>query len=98
MKIIVINRIKLPNKLIRFIKWKLYQIKEKFNKLIYVIIHLNQVSKRKEVYKATITLGIPGTDIILSHKKSSIAELFRESVKDIHRYLNKHKNMVSIKY
>jgi len=67
-------------------------MKKKFKNLLYAEVFLNKLTKRKETYRATIKLGVPGKDIVLSHKEHSLSKLWKESVQDIHRYLNKQKN------
>ena len=93
MKIVIRNNTDIANKYVRFIKWKLYRIRRKFKSLIYAIVHIKRVTKKKDLFKVTITLGVPGRDIVISHKKTSLSRLFRDSVDDVHRYLNEHKKM-----
>ncbi len=89
MHILVNNNAKLPNKSIRYAKWKFYQLAEKFKDLLYVEIFLN---KEGDVYTTTIKLGVSGHDIILKHKNKSLNQLFKHSFDDVLRYLRKHKN------
>ncbi|NNF36952.1 MAG: hypothetical protein HKN68_22810 [Saprospiraceae bacterium] len=66
-------------------------MKKKFKTLLYAEVFIKRLTNRKEIFRATIKLGVPGRDIIISHKEHSLSKLWKESVQDIHRYLSKHK-------
>ena len=87
MKIIVRNNTSLPNKHIRFIKWKIYGLKEKFKHLHYAEIFLKEEGNRPKQYYAHLRLGITGHDIIIKQRSSNIQTLLMRLNKDAHRYL-----------
>ena len=91
MRITIRNNAGLKKSYIRFIKWKLYQIKEKFQHLIYVEVFLNSEGQSPKTYIANIRLGITGHDIIIQGKSENLNELLQKSNKAIHRYLAKNK-------
>lgn len=91
MKIIIRNNAKIPKKYIRFIKWKMYNVKEKFNHLIYAEVHLKSEGHSPKVFQASVRLGIPGNDIIIQSKSKDLNEIFKKSTQSMHRYLAKSK-------
>ncbi len=91
MRIIIRNNAQLSNKNIRFIKWKIYSIKRKFQDLLYVEIFLNKEGQTPPTFITTIKLGIRGHDIILHNKSENLGELLQKSTQLVHRYLVKHK-------
>lgn len=91
MQIIVRNNTQLANKYIRFIKWKIYRLKEKFDHLIYAEIHLNAEGHSPKQYISTIRLGVSGHDIILKNRSNNIKEVLSNLEKSAHRYLRKRK-------
>lgn len=84
MKINIRNNADLSNKYIRFVKWKTYQLQEKFNELIYVEIFLKSEGQSPKKYFANIRLGIPGKDIIIKEKSGDLGRLFQ----NVHRKMN----------
>ncbi|MEO1514831.1 MAG: hypothetical protein AAFV95_07455 [Bacteroidota bacterium] len=92
MKIIIRNNAQLPNKYLRFIKWKLYQLSEKFHQLLYVNVFLNTEGNSPKTYLINMRLGIPGNDIILSHKSEDLGQLFRKFTNAMYRALAKSKD------
>ena len=91
MNIQINNRTGLPNKYIRFIKWKIYRLKDKFQHLIYAEVFLNSEGKKPTMYSTNIRLGIPGNDIIIKNQSENIRNLLLQSTKDAHRYLAESK-------
>ncbi len=91
MHIIIRNQTTLPNKYIRFLKWKSYQLKRKFKHLHYVEIFLQEEGTQPKEYHVSLRLGIPGNDIILKNKSSFLGELFQHFHKAAHRQLAKTK-------
>jgi ribosome-associated translation inhibitor RaiA len=91
MKIEIRNQAGLPNKYERFIRWKLWNMKRKFDHLLYAEIFLSTEGSSPKYFNATIRLGIPGSDIILKHKGEELGQLWKSSFTAVHRYLRKHK-------
>lgn len=91
MQINIRNNARLPNKYVRFIKWKFFRIKEKFDDLIYVEVFLNTEGTKPKIFSTTMRLGIPGNDVILHHKSDDPGKLFQKSYQAVHRYLAKNK-------
>lgn len=79
----------------RLIKWKLYNLKEKFDHLTHVNVHVNVEGSGPEHYQIMLLLGIPGNDIVLKEKSPDILGLIGNLTRDAHRYLRKSKNRYS---
>lgn len=91
MKIMINNQAGIANKYLRFIKWKLYQAKKKFDNLSYVKIFITKEGKSKAVFKTVLKLGVPGNDIILSYQSEQPTQLWSKASSGVYRYLRKHK-------
>jgi len=91
MKINIQNRANLPNKNIRFIKWKLHRFNQRFKSLIYVEVNLSKEGSTYPECKALLKIGLPGHDILHTHQSHDLAELFKISFANMHHYLNKRK-------
>ena len=91
MRINIQNNADLSNKNLRFIKWKLYQLEEKFSELTYAEIFLKSEGKSLKNYLVNIRLGIPGKDIVLKDKSENLFELFHNLNRKIYRNLDKRK-------
>lgn len=91
MKIQINNQSGLANKYIRWIKWKTYRTKRKFDQLLYAEIYITQEGQNPSLHHSVIKLGVPGYDIILKNKAESPKELWKNSFNDVVRYLRKHK-------
>jgi len=91
MRINVSNKAQLPNKHIRFIKWKFYQTKAKFQQLHYVEVFLNTEGQSPKNYIAKVRLGIPGNDIIIQNQSQHLSEIFRKTYSTVHRTLSSTK-------
>ena len=76
MEITVRNNTDLPNKYIRKLKWYLYNLGEKFNHLIYAIIHIKKEGSQVPVYEVSLQIGVSGPDVIIKNK-SKFCEHFR---------------------
>lgn len=91
MRITIRNNAQLPNKVLRFIKWKLNTMKRKFQGLIYAEVFLNTEGQSPRTFISTIRLGVKGHDIIIQNKSKNLSELLQKSTQSIHRYLAKNK-------
>lgn len=91
MRILIRNNAQLPNKYLRFIKWKLFRVQRKFQHLIYAEVFLNSEGQSPKEYSATIRLGIPGNDIIIQNKSKDLEIIFKNLSQATHRYLAKKK-------
>ena len=98
MKINIRNNAQLKNKNLRFIKWKLYKLKEKFQDLIYATVFINSEGQSPKTYIVNIRLGIPGHDIIIQNKSENLGELLKKTSLAVHRYLAKNKNRSKNKF
>lgn len=92
MRITIRNKAQLKKKYLRFIRWKLNKVKEKFQHLIYIEIFLNSEGQSPKMYSTNIRLGVTGHDIIIQNKSESLGELFKKSIQSVHRYLAKNKS------
>lgn len=93
MQITIRNNAQLPNKYLRFIKWKLYGLQEKFKHLSYAHVFLNTEGQSPKTYIANIRLGIPGHDLIIQNKSTDLVEVFRKSHTVARRSLTKNKEI-----
>ena len=84
MKIVIQNKPRLPRKAIRFVKWKLYKLRRKFKRLIYVDLHIDTEGNQPQVYLGTVILGIKGKDILIKQKSSDPLSLFHSMYKTAH--------------
>ncbi len=90
MKFTVRNQAKIANKYVRFAKWKIRKLSGKFNNLIYSEIYIKKESAVPAVYLATVKLGVPGHDIVLSSKSDNLKKLWSDLSFKIKRQLRKH--------
>ena len=72
MQINIRNNAQLPRKYLRFIKWKFYGVKKKFQQLLYVEVFLNTEGQSPRTYIATVRLGRPGNDFIVQNKSEDL--------------------------
>lgn len=91
MKISIRNQAGIPNKYIRFVKWKIRNIQSKFNELLYFEAYISKEGSSVPRYKTVLKLGVPGHDIILSHQSANLKELWSKSMQSVQRYLRKSK-------
>ncbi len=89
MTFIIRNQANIPNKYIRFSKWKIRKLSRKFVDLLYSEIYIKQVTNNPAVYQAVIKLGVPGPDIIVSEQSSDLKEMWAKLSKKIKRQLRK---------
>lgn len=91
MRITVRNNARLHKKYLRFIKWKINKLKNKFQHLIYVEIFINSEGQSPKTYITNIRLGVTGHDIIIQNKSKNVGKLFQQSIQAVHRYLANNK-------
>jgi len=72
MQIIVRNIAKVPNKYVKLLKWKMYNLAEKFKDLIYIEAFINSEGNKPIEYQLKLRLGIPGHDIIITKKSDDV--------------------------
>ncbi len=89
MKIIVKNKSKVPNKYVRLLKWKLYELKSKFKNLLYVEAFIDEEGQYPKVYSLNLRLGIPGHDAIIKKTHQRMDTLVYTSSKNAHQVLNR---------
>jgi ribosome-associated translation inhibitor RaiA len=91
MKITVSNQTKLSNRYVRYIKWRLYRLKEKFSTMIYADAFLKKEGQRPAEYQLNVRIGLAGKDLIIRNKSKSIDKLMRQFHQDVDRYLSERK-------
>lgn len=96
MNILVQNKTSLPNKVVRFIKWKIYRLSRKFNHLQSASVYLNEEGNSVKTYYLTLNLNTVSGEIIIKHQDSNLSELLRASTKSAHRYLDKNKPLAAL--
>ena len=95
MKITVQNNTDLPNRYVRKLKWYLYNLAEKFNHLLYAIIHIKQEGSSTPIYEVSMKIGMSGPDVIIKNRSTNIEELVQRSYRDAFRYCRKSKPKAS---
>lgn len=90
MKFTVRNQAKIANKYVRFAKWKIRKLSSKFSTLIYSEIYIKQQSAEPAVYLATVKLGVPGPDIVISSQSDNLNELWSDLSAKMKRQLRKY--------
>ena len=93
MRIVMRNNARLPNKYVRFVKWKCYDLGRKYDHLLYVHVYINAEGKSPTSYAVTIRLGIPGHDLFIQNKSTSLNDLFKKSFDASKRRLTKSREM-----
>ena len=96
MEIRISNVADVSNKNVRLLKWKLYNLAEKFKDLLYVEAFINSEGKKPTEYKLQLRLGIPGHDIILSKKSANLLKCIHQIDNTAHLQLSEAKKLVSI--
>ncbi len=91
LKITVNNVAAIPNKHIRKLKWNLYNLAEKFNHLIYAVIHVNMEGHGTPIYELSLQIGVAGPDVIIKNESTNLEQLVARSYKAAHRYCRKSK-------
>lgn len=92
---IVRNQAKIPNKYIRFSKWKIRKLSKKFGELLYSEIYIKKTSSNPAVYQTTVKLGVPGPDIVISAKSDSLPKLWSELMLKLKRQMRKYNSKQS---
>ena len=94
MKITVSNSKDVPNKVVRYIKYRLYKMKRKYKSLLYTDVHLKSEGQNPTTYLSTFRLGVPGNDIIIKNKGAQIKSLVGETLSDSERHLRKYQKRI----
>jgi ribosome-associated translation inhibitor RaiA len=89
MKFIIRNQAKISNKYLRFAKWKIRKLSSKYGKLIYSEIYVKQIAAKPAMYSATVKLGVPGPDLVISAKSKNLRELWSDLSHKMKRQLQK---------
>ncbi len=92
MQIIVRNVADVPNKYVRLLKWKLHNLSEKFNSLVYIEAFINSEGNKPVEYRLKLRLGIPGHDIITSKKVFDLERGIHQIEKNAHLQLSSSKD------
>jgi len=98
MQILVRNQASIPNKHIRYAKWRLRKIKEKFGHLQHTEIYFTSEGSRSQQYKTTLVIGVPGNNLILKHKSNDLNALVAEALDKLMTSLRKRKCKINSKY
>ncbi|MFK7983478.1 MAG: hypothetical protein AB8G86_26090 [Saprospiraceae bacterium] len=94
MHILIKNVAKVPNKHIKLLKWKIYNLAEKFKNLIYVEAFITSEGRHPVEYILKLRLGIPGHDIVITRKSSQIEKCIRQIEDNAHIRLVNSKEKV----
>lgn len=94
MKIIVRNVAMAPNKYAKLLKWKMYNLAEKFKDLIYVEAFISAEGRSPVEYQLKLRLGIPGHDIIITNKSDRLEKCIHQIENRAHIQLANSKSKV----
>jgi len=84
MRVIVRNIAEVPNKYVKLLKWKMYNLSEKFKDLIYIEAFINSEGRKPTEYQLKLRLGIPGHDIIITKKLDNLEKCIHQIEKNAH--------------
>ena len=87
MQIVIQNKEDLPNKIFRYIKWKLYGLSDKFKKLNHIDVHIKSLSTKFALYEMVIKFGLKGKDIVVKQQAENVMTLFNNIYKVAHMKL-----------
>ncbi len=91
MKITIHNKLNLPNKYVRLLKWRLYRLQEKFESLKSVEIYLDSEGQSKKVFIATVSLKTKYRSFVIRNQDTELNKLWSKSFMDAQRYIRKSK-------
>lgn len=92
MKLIIHNHAKLPNKYIRYVRYKLRNLKSKFRHVIYTEVFIKREGDDDTgVYKTTFRIGVAGKDIVLNKEGRDLKFLWKQSFRSFKRNLSRSK-------
>lgn len=94
MQIIISNVAQVPNKYVRLLKWKMYNLAEKFKDLIYIEGFISSEGVNPIEYQLKLRLGIPGHDIIITNKSKQLEQTIRQAENKAHIQLVNSKKKV----
>jgi len=94
MQVIIRNVAEVPNKYAKLLKWKMYNLAEKFKDLIYIEAFINLEGKRPVEYNLKLRLGIPGHDIIITKKSDNLEKCIHQIDNNAHMRLANSKEKV----
>jgi ribosome-associated translation inhibitor RaiA len=94
MKFIIRNQAGIANKYVRFAKWKIRNLSAKFRELIYSEIYIKKISEKPEIYDATVKMGVPGYDVVVSARSENLNHLWSELSAKMKRQLRKSKDKI----
>ena len=92
MKIVLQNKANLSNKYVRFVMWKIYLLKEKFDHLKSAEIYFKKEASGK--VNLTVKFGVAGEDITIKKASKNVSNLINQIYYKGHRLLNKKKGNV----
>lgn len=92
MDVFVKNTAGLPNKYVRFIKWKLRTVKEKFGWVKEAQVFLKKEGRKKPTYKVTVVLKVSDKVLVLNQKSEHLPRLWKEMYEETQRYLRKYRD------
>ncbi len=99
MRIQVQNHAEVSNKYVRFIKWRLHRINQKFaHKLLYADIYIGKEGGNDPSFNAVIKMGIKGHDLLISKKAKSVEQLWKRCSSIVERQVRKWKEKNQIKF
>ena len=91
MKIEINNKASIANKYIRFLKWRLFKSKERFDGLKRAIVYVKSEGKSKKEYVLTVKLWIGSEMIVLKRKSNELNKLLKNIVESIDVAVAKNK-------
>lgn len=95
MKITFQSTSNIRNKHLRLIKWRLYRLGRRFDRLIYADVFIKEEKSSTSLFVMQIRFGIKGNDLILKTSGNNVEAMVKELYQNAHRYLNKSKEKFS---
>ena len=83
MKIEINNKANIANKYIRFLKWRLFKSKEKFDNIRRAAVYIKSEGKSKKEYILTLKLKMGSEVIVLKRKSHELKKLFKNVVESL---------------
>jgi len=90
MNFIVRNQAQVANKYLRFAKWKIRRLNNKYGGLIYSEIFVKKITHSPDLYDITVKMGVPGPDIIVSARSGNLKQIWSELSTKMKRQLRKN--------
>jgi hypothetical protein len=86
------NNADIPGKYERKIKWLLYNLRDKFNDIIYARVFFTKEGIGNPIYQMNLVLGMPGNNVVIKNTGSELTKLINEVYNSAKRAIAKKIN------